>query len=145
MRKNTINIFTLLVLIGCAGSSMTTSKYRSRVFTASYENTFESTVDYFQERGFQINKANLSSGDIETDYREGAGWATRSMTNRRAKVTGKVIQVSDQETKLTLTIISEERSQMSGWFQVEMDVRKEQFYYKRYFESIENRIKSKGR
>ena len=145
MRKNCIGIFALLFLIGCAGSTMAPTQYRYRVFTASYENTFESTVDYFEERGFKIKKANLSTGDIETEFREGAGWANRSMAEKRAMVKAKVFNVSDQETKLTITIISEERSEMTGWFQVEMNVGNEQLYYKRYFESIETRMKSKGR
>lgn len=136
-------VSVLLLLIGCAGSSMTPTQYRYRVWQNSYENIFESTVDYLEERGFPIKKAELATGTIETDFREGAGWATSSLADRRAKVNAKVVKMNDTESKLTLTIISEQRSEMTGWFQVEMDVSREQIYYKNFFEGILNRIKSR--
>ncbi len=144
MKKGYFYIFFLFILMGCAGSSTITSQYRLRILQASFENVFESTVDYLEERGFVIRKADLTFGTIETDFREGAGWAGRSMADKRAKVAAKVTKVSENEVKLTLKIISEERSEMTGWFQVEMSVAKEQIYYKNYFTGIERRIKSRG-
>ena len=99
--KKLLPLFLLAVIVlGCASSStMSPTAYRTRTFTSSYAATFESAVDYLSERGYRITKSDLTAGIIETDYREGAGWAEAFPGDKRAKVRGEVVQISEQEAK----------------------------------------------
>lgn len=144
MKKYSVITLLLFAVIGCATSGSGPSKYRSRAIPASYDALLESTIDYLMERGYSIANWSAETGDFETEYRTGAGWSRAFAGDKRAKVLGKVARVDDGQAKLTLTIISEERDQYSGWQEVTMDVGREQIFYNNYFDAIETRAKQKN-
>ncbi|MCA9741677.1 MAG: hypothetical protein H6695_15020 [Deferribacteres bacterium] len=137
---------TVLVLLaaGCAGTGMQVTENKKRSIAADYDSTFEAVQGYIQERGFSIMKADKVKGQIESQYREGAGWAEGFTGDKRAKVIARVTKVDEGTTDVVVNLISEVRDQYSGWQSVEMDVSKEQIYYSRFMEGIVARAEGRS-
>lgn len=144
MNKRMTFALLCLIAIGCAGTGMQSTQNKMRTISADYDSTFEAVQSYIKERGFSILKADKAKGQIESHYREGAGWAEGFTGDKRAKVLARVTKVSEDTTDVVVNLISEVRDQYSGWQMVEMDVGKEQIYYSRFLEGIVARAEGRS-
>ncbi len=138
MKNLFIFIASTLLLFYCASTGMhQDSTYgQTRIIAAKYDQIFKATLDYLPERGYKIKKANLETGDIETEYQAGAGLAQGFTGDKRAQVKVKVIKIDENQTKLILEIFSEVRDPRSGWQFEAPEYNAARVIYDRYFEAI---------
>jgi len=80
MQRSFFPFFIFYLLISCAGHQKKelTQFGEVRTIEYQYEILFKATRDHLKERGYQVTKANIKTGEIETDYRPGAGWKNTS-------------------------------------------------------------------
>jgi hypothetical protein len=143
------------VMFQCAGSGVKglTPYGQFRVIEAEYNKVYDATKNYIFELGYRINKDDKQAGDIETEYRLGAGLnppreetdegrasvtsESRAFTGeKRARFRAKVERVDDLHTKLTLELLTEIREINGPWELITGDIRSARYTYDRYFEQI---------
>ena len=148
------------IFIHCAGSGMRglTLYGQYRVMTADYDLVFYATRDYISELGYTFKKMDRETGEIETDYRLGAGLppgreeaaetgvatTTESRmafgTEKRARFKAKVEKLDEVQVKLILELMTEIKDLNGSWQMITGDSRTARFTYDKYFENIEGRV-----
>ena len=150
------------VILQCAGSGLKglTPYGQFRVVEAGYDKVYEATKNYIFELGYRITKDDAQTGEIETDYRLGAGLnppreasdegrasvtsESRSFTGeKRARFKAKVERVDELHTKLTLELLTEIREVNGPWELITGDIRSARYTYDRYFEQITARAQGR--
>lgn len=112
MQKSFCFFISLLFVLSCAGHQQKFSlSGEERIIAVQYDYLFAATKEYVLERGYEIVRADKKSGEIETDYKPGAGWSYKTFKNaeKRARIRAKVTKVDSNHTKLALEIISQVR------------------------------------
>lgn len=154
MKKITILLlcFTLsFIIIQCAstGTKGFSAFGRKEIIEASFDDVFRAAQEYFSTNGFPVIKADKETGDIETEYKLGAGIAGQRQWReaqdlsgsgftgeKRAKFKARVTVVDSTQTELILELWSELRERSGTWQVIEGDSRSARFTYDRYFASI---------
>lgn len=152
----------ILMLLACAstgGSKGMTTYGQFRILDIDYVRVFSATQDYLVSNlGLLIIKADMETGDIETDYRMNFGLKPDASTEisddmndsstelgprarfrgeRRGKVKAKVSKLEDGRTKLILEVFTEYRNvNSSEWKLITGYHWTERFTYDRYFDYI---------
>ena len=151
------------VMLQCAGSGLKglTAYGQFRVVEAGYDKVYDATKNYIYELGYRINKDDKQTGEIETDYRLGAGLnppreatdegrasvtsESRTFTGeKRARFKVKVEKVDETHTKLTLEFLTEIREINGPWQLITGDIRSARYTYDRYFEQITARAQGRS-
>lgn len=128
----------LLIFLSCATTSMQMQpvETRSRTIAAPQEKVIQATIEYLTERGFVITSA--QNGIINTDYKAASGLATALMGEMRSKVNA-IITRAGESTKITLTLVLEEKSNFSGWKTASVPASQSAKMYQQYLDEIEKR------
>ncbi len=145
-----IAVFFILIQCASTGVQGFSAYGRKQVVEASFRDVFRAAQEYFSSNGFPVIKAEKETGDIETDYKLGAGIAGqrkwrdaqdmgdgRGFTGeKRAKFKARVTTVDSTHTELIIEMWSELRERSGSWEVVEGDSRSARYTYDRYFSSI---------
>ncbi len=77
MKNISLFLLSICLFISCTGNRIKqqTQFNEARIIAAQYTNLFYATRDYLFERGYEVIKTNMNTGEIETDFKPGAGWS----------------------------------------------------------------------
>ncbi|HDL19543.1 MAG TPA: hypothetical protein ENH29_10845 [Bacteroidetes bacterium] len=171
--KNLLFFLTgLFLFLSCAGTrqQQPAVEGEERTVAAPLPKMFSAAKEYLQDRGYVVLKANAETGDIETDYKPGAGWSDKSLENanlntkvsgywerlryegrpesakhpeKRARIKVKALQIDETHTRLILYIFSEVKDFSSGWQLLAGDNREARLLYDRFFREIFKKAKER--
>lgn len=105
----------LIVIISCATMQSISPESRTNIIEADYSTTFNAVMNYFQERGFVIKTADVETGLIDTDYKSGSIGTQLLIGDTRTKVNATLSKIGNNQTKIFLTMVAEEKKLLSGW------------------------------
>lgn len=110
---------------------------QSRILDAGFFQVFQTSLDYFRDLGYAIQKEDWNSGKIETEYKERSRLGNREL---RSKIKATVSKITDNQTRLILEYLNEERELLGSWELFEYKSTDEMMVYDRHFEQITARI-----
>ena len=160
-------LLSICLFISCAGNQIKQQVPfgEARIFAAQNTNLFNATRDYLFERSYEVIKTNMNTGEIETDFKPGAGWGnvgllddvdrtiiirmprgngftvgdgstSSGIMEQRARIIAKIVKIDKNSTKLVINILCEGRDMESGWHQIDDDTRKSRIMYNQFFKNI---------
>ena len=137
--KRFIPIIASIFIFTCATMQSIPLEDRSRIFTTSYDQAFSATSSFLSEKGFTFKTINKEDGLIDTDYKQGSALAAFFIGDKRSKVNVFFYRVDENNTKIALTLVTEQKDVFRGW-QAESVTKSEALkFYDVYFTEIENR------
>lgn len=113
---------------------------QSRTLEAGFFQVFQTTLDYFRGLGYSIQEEDWESGKIETEYKERSRLGNREL---RSKIKATVSKITENQTKLILEYLNEEREIPGSWELLEFSTTDEMMVYDRHFEQITARVQGR--
>jgi uncharacterized lipoprotein len=168
--KKIILVFSCFLLLLSCTSSLKKGQIQYgevRTIEAPFNEVYIATRDFLLENGFPIIKSNYDTGELETDYKPGAGWTDRENENaaektkiedrsslhyrfrdrartnvqKRARVKIKVAEINKNRSSFKIVIFSEIRDSESGWQLISNEYREAKLMYDRFFRNISQKAK----
>ena len=145
MKNIMIIIFSILIIFASLHCASTARREfadygQARNINGTDLVVFQTTLEYFRDLGYAIEKEDWKSGKIETAYKERTRIGNRE---RRSKIIATVKAITDKQAKLTLEYLIEERQLPGSWELLEFSTTDEMFVYERHFEQITARVEGR--